>query len=53
MQFKALATAGLAAVIAITLVGGFGSARLSAQLLYGTLVGNVSDGTGASFRALK
>ncbi len=47
MQFKALATAGLAAVIAITLVGGFGSARLSAQLLYGTLVGNVSDGTGA------
>ena len=47
MQSTKLLWGGLCAAVAIALIVGFASQPLSAQLLYGTLVGNVSDGTGA------
>ena len=47
MPFKALATSGLVGLVLLALVFGFGTEPLRAQLLYGSLVGNVTDGTGA------
>ena len=47
MQSTKFLWGGLCAAVAIGLIVGLASQPLSAQLLYGTLVGNVSDGTGA------
>ena len=47
MQFKSIRAAVTAAISAVLLLGSFGSQPLPAQILYGTLVGNVTDGTGA------
>ncbi len=47
MQAKNGLKRGLVVVAALALVAGFGAERPSAQILYGSIVGNVSDGTGA------
>lgn len=47
MQLKALIASGVAGIVLIALVGSFGTEPLQAQLLHGSLVGNVTDGTGA------
>ena len=47
MRRKTLLMGGIAALAMIGLVMFPGGERLSAQILYGTLLGNVTDGTGA------
>ena len=47
MQFKALLTSGLAGIVLVASIVSSGTEPLQAQLLYGSLVGNVTDGTGA------
>ena len=47
MRSKEFLTGGLAAFLAVAVVACFAIQPLSAQILYGTLVGNVTDGTGA------
>ena len=47
MRSRKFLRGGLSAVFAVALVAGFAIQPLSAQILYGTLVGNVTDSTGA------
>ncbi len=47
MRSKVLVTSILAGFVLMALIFGFGAESLQAQLLYGSLVGNVTDGTGA------
>ena len=47
MHSKALVTSGVAVIALLAFIFSSGSEPLQAQLLYGSLVGNVTDGTGA------